>query len=321
MVDRIWWNGKARSVLPSEIRNHVHRWQGEMSTSEGVKAFDKKSRLKVYLLYLTTVTCGLVHWLVGDNVTLDILLVLVMGLFSIPYTRVFMHSQMHWGMGGNQFTRFLLDHFISLQFSIPQRGYVYGHREHHKYDNDYNEQGYPRDLQSTFLFSKDGRPSHPCLWLAFYVLVYQHFIHAYLVLKGGKSKDILSYLMELSVIVLMHVVLFVGFNAFYLHAYLPALCVAWTASGIVLYMMHAVDSDTYTVHPTNNSLSPFFNSFGDNDGYHIEHTLFASLHPLYLERLHAMLPVAEEQRLPRHYVVEFFRRKSGTKQSVNYTQK
>lgn len=303
-----WCDGAARRGIDEAVRMRVLDWQQEARASEEVEHFDRHSRRKVALLYAVSFACFAAYQWSSGNGFVAAASLLTMGLFSIPYTRVFMHSQMHWGMGGTAVTQFLVRHFISLQFSVPQTGYEYGHRLHHRYDNDFNPKGLPRDLQSTYVFSRNGKPTPALLWLPFYLLFFQTLVCAYLVLRGGKWRDILGYLMELGAILGLHATLFGYTQDFYLSVYLPALLLAWTASGIVLYVMHEVDARQYGVHPTNNSHSRFFNGFGDNDGFHIEHTLFPGLHPLYLERLHRLLPTPPQQNLKNHYVIAFVKK-------------
>lgn len=304
-----WWGGAARKRLPLDTIQKIEQLRASQKLDTRIEDFDKKSRLKVWLLYFTSLLCFLAYQVLPQSFLVNILLVLVLGLFSIPYVRVFMHSQMHWGLGGGKLTKFMLDHFISLIFAVPQTGYVFGHRAHHRYDNDYNPNGLPKDLQSTYIFSKNGQPTPLVPWLLFYVFIYQIFVHALLVFQNGKLKDKASYLMELTIIGVFHWLLYSVDSGLYLTVYLPGLMLAWTASGIVLYMMHAVDMDTYSVHPTNDSLSPFFNSFGDNDGYHLEHSLFPSLHPIHLEKAHSFFALPATQCSKRHYVLELFARK------------
>ena len=55
-------------------------------------------------------------------------------------------------------------------------------------------------------------------------------------------------------------------------------------SAITLYMMHAVDLEKCHVHPTLNCANRLFNWFADNGGYHIEHSLYPTLHPAFLLR-------------------------------------
>jgi fatty acid desaturase len=137
----------------------------------------------------------------------------------------------------------------------------------------------------------------------YYVLVFQNVITLWLVLKSGKVKEMLGYVCELASIIAFHLMLWCLSAQFYYHIYLPALFLAWLASAVVLYMMHAVDAIDYTVHPTNTSTSPFFNRFGDNDGYHLEHSLFPGVHPLYLPNIHSLIEYGPRQILVEHYFI------------------
>ena len=304
-----WWGGAARRRMSEDILSIYDDLREKSSDKENVDLFDKKTRLKVYILYGTFVACFLAYYFLPFSVYLSVALAIVMGFFAIPYLRVFMHSEMHWGVGSKGLSRVFFKHFLSLLFSVSQTGYVYGHRAHHRYDNDYNPSGFPKDLQSTYIFSKSGRPTNPLVWLAFYVLVYQQFIHAYLVFSGKVITDKIWMIVELAVIVAFHSAMYIYFFDFYLFSYLPALLIAWVGSGIVLYMMHSVDADSYKIHPTNNSLSKFFNTFGDNDGYHLEHSLFPSIHPKYLKEMAECVDLDDSQNLKDHYVIAFFKLK------------
>jgi hypothetical protein len=88
------------------------------------------------------------------------------------------------------------------------------------------------------------------------------------------------------------------------------------ASATVLYMMHAVNADEYVIHPTNTCTDRFFNSFGDNDGYHLEHTLFPSIHPLFLPKVHGLLQCDPRQIFPIHYFKAGVRRALGRSRQV-----
>jgi fatty acid desaturase len=317
--EKQWWNGKARAKLPDAVLLDARRWQSSRH-SETVQQFDKRSRLKVSMLFIGFLLVMLVYRFVPIHVSVTVCAVLVLGTFFIPYTRIFMHSQMHWGLGGGPISRFLLGHFVSLLFSVPQTGYSFGHRMHHRFDNDLDSNGRPKDLQSTYIFSRGSKPTHPLLWIPYYIFVFQHLITAFLVLHKGNGRERLWFMVELGAIVIFHFTLWVEVPIFYLSVYLPALFLAWIGSAVVLYMMHAVDAEDYIIHPTNTSISPFFNRFGDNDGYHIEHTLFPGVHPLYLPRLHAVMDLDPRQILREHYVVAGIKYLLGVKRKEHESE-
>jgi len=226
----------------------------------------------------------------------------VLGLVALPLLRVFMHSQAHWRVGNGPVRNWLLDRGISLLFGISQTGYKYGHLAHHRYDNDYDPTGFPRDLQSTYIFSRDRRPTNIWLWCAFYVFVYQHFVHLFHVLNAPKRGESAWYALETGLIAAFHVGLYSLWPGFYLAVYLPSLLLGWFVSAVALYMMHAVEHDDYEVHPTLNVREPLFNWLGDNDGYHLEHSLFPHVHPAYLKQLSDLVGPPEQQMLDQQYV-------------------
>jgi hypothetical protein len=95
---------------------------------------------------------------------------------------------------------------------------------------------------------------------------------------------------------------------FYLGVYLPALGLAWVVSALGQYMMHAVDLAHYRLHPTLNSHSRLLNWVGNNDGYHLEHSLYPNIHPAFLEQASALIGPPREQVLEGTYVTEALRR-------------
>jgi fatty acid desaturase len=202
----------------------------------------------------------------------------------------------------------LLDHSISLLFGIPQTGYKYGHMAHHRYDNDYDPTGFPKDLQSTYIFSRNRRPVDIWTWCAFYLIVYQHAVHLYHTINAPRRREILWYLFEYIIILMFNISLCRLAAGFYFNVYLPSLALAWMVSAACLYMMHAVDLDEYRVHPTLSTRDPLFNWLGDNDGYHLEHSLYPGIHPVYLGRVSALIQPPEEQVLEGQYLTAAFRR-------------
>jgi fatty acid desaturase len=301
-ASRQWWRGRARNRLPKAVLDHAQRRQATPE-SDAIHRFDALSRFKVGLLFAGFFATLWLYERLGEGRVVAVLCVAAVGLFFVPYTRIFMHSQMHWTMGGSRITRFVLDRFVSLLFSVPQTGYAVGHRMHHRYDNDCDPSGRPRDLQSTYMFSRTSRPTSIFLWVPYYMFGFQHAVVPWLVFTKAKKAERVWYVVELAGIVAFHAALFTYHASFYRYVYVPGLLLAWMASAVVLYMMHAVDASTYATHPTNTSTSRFFNWFGDNDGYHLEHTLFASVHPMYLPELHDLLALDPKQVLQDHYFI------------------
>jgi fatty acid desaturase len=301
--ERQWWNGEARKKLQPDVVEQARKWQVQENHS-AIKQFDFFSRIKILFLFSCFLVVLALHTQFVDRTHISWLAIFVLGFFVIPYTRIFMHSQMHWGMGGSKVTHFVLDHFVSLLFSIPQTAYTLGHRMHHRFDNDFSSNGLTKDLQSTYIFSRNGgSPTGILIWVPYYMFAFQHFIAPFLVLRDGKPREKFWYVVELLVIIAFHLTLYYFVPHFYISAYIPGLLLAWLSSAIVLYMMHAVDANEYLIHPTNTSLSKFFNKFGDNDGYHLEHTLFPAVHPLYLPQLHKLIEPTGTQVFMDHYFV------------------
>ena len=234
--------------------------------------------------------------------------VIVLGLVAMPFLRVFMHSQGHWKAGNGPIRNFILDHGLSLLFGLSQTGYKYGHLAHHRYDNDYDPTGFPKDLQSTYIFSRNRKPTNIWVWCVFYILVYQQFIHMFHAFNAPKRREALWFVIETAMIIAFNMALFAWVPAFYLAVYLPSLLLAWFVSAVSLYMMHAIDLDDYDVHPTLNTSDKLFNWFGDNDGYHMEHSLFPALHPVFLEMTSRLINPPEEQVLKGQYFTAAFDR-------------
>jgi fatty acid desaturase len=215
-----------------------------------------------------------------------------------------MHSQSHWGVGNGPVRNFLLDHTISVLYGTPQTGYKYGHLAHHRYDNDFDSRGFPKDLQSTYVFSRNGKPANVWLWCLYYMIVYQNAIHLFHVLNAARRREVLWYAVEMGLIVAFHMALWQFSSAYYLAVYLPTLTVAWLVSALTLYMMHAVDLERFHVHPTLNTCNRMFNVIGDNGGYHLEHSLYPNLHPVFLDKASALIQPPAKQTLTGPYVTE-----------------
>ncbi|MFL1486305.1 fatty acid desaturase [Marinobacter sp. LN3S78] len=293
-----------------DLTREVLKIQSNQRGAQDIIEFDRKTRKKVYALQGTTFAFIATSSIWISNWYLAALAIIVLGTFAMPYIRVFMHSEFHWGLGGTTLERRWFRNFISLTFSVPQRGYEIGHRIHHRYDNDFSNDGRPRDPQSTYIFARNGSPSNPFLWIIYYAFLFQHMVLPYLVVKNGKNTDIASYFFQLSGIISLHVIIFLYAKEFYLLIYLPSTVISWFGSAIVLYMMHDVSLEGISSHPTNNSASQFFNWFGDNDGFHLEHHVFAGVHPARLREVHDIVRdnIPDKQILPNHYATEFFKR-------------
>jgi hypothetical protein len=74
-------------------------------------------------------------------------------------------------------------------------------------------------------------------------------------------------------------------------------------AAIALYMMHYVEHSDESFYHTLNCLDPAFNWFGDNDGYHIEHSLFPNLHPYFLKEAASFVGAPETNLVHENYVI------------------
>jgi fatty acid desaturase len=295
-------------ALPPAARGLIRRWSRAGQCDPEIRRSNFHTQLKVlamYALFLGALAAYLYtggHWLVAAaNVA-------GLGLIVLPVLLMLMHNQCHWKAGSGPVRNWLLDHGMGTLFSVPQTGYKYAHRAHHRYDNDFDPRGFPKDLQSTYLFSRDGRTANIWLWCVFHMFVYQHGICLLHVINAPRRREILWYAFEYALIAGLHVALCALCPGFYLGVYLPALLLGWLVAALSQYMMHGVDLDKFRLHPTLNSSNRLLNLLGNNDGYHIEHSLFPNLHPVFLKRASALIGPPEEQVLKGTYAMEALRR-------------
>jgi fatty acid desaturase len=294
--------------LDPEERGLIQRWSRAGLGDPEVRRSNFHTQLKVLAIH--GVFLGILgaylytggHWLVA------VASVALLGLVLLPVVRLLMHSQAHWKAGNGPVRNWLFDHGLGTLFSVPQTGYKYGHLAHHRYDNDFDSRGFPKDLQSTYIFSRNGRPTNIWLYCAFYMFVYQHAIHLFHVLNAPRRREVLWYALEYGLIAALHVALYAVSPGFYLWVYLPALFLGWLVAALSLYMMHAVDLDDFQIHPTLNSRNRLINFLGNNDGYHLEHSLFPNLHPAFLAKASALIGPPKEQVLEGSYMTEALRR-------------
>jgi fatty acid desaturase len=297
----------SKDGIPSETRAKIMALRRSEDAPDRVRRANSITQMKVLALHLSLPLCMLLDHATLGHPGVRLACVAALGLMCLPFLRVFMHSQAHWKVGNGPLRNWLLDRWISLPFSISQTGYRMGHVAHHLYDNDFEPRGIPKDLQSTYLFSRNRSPGNMWKWILGYVLVYQHGVHFLHVLNSPNPKVLRWYLFETASIVAMHYGMFHYLPGFYFAVYLPALGLAWLVAAIALYMMHYVElSDVESgpfVYHALNSVEPFFNWFGDNDGYHIEHSLFPSVHPVFLRSANELLQPPREQQLQHNYVI------------------
>ncbi len=295
-------------TLPPEAQQQIRQWSRVGPNDPVIRRANFHTQLKILAIHVVFFLALAAYLATGGHWLAAAVSVFVLGLVALPFLRVYMHSQGHWGIGNGPVRNWLLDHGLSVLFGIPQTGYKYGHLAHHRYDNDFDARGFPKDLQSTYIFSRNGKPTNLWLWCAFYVLVYQHAIHLFHVLNAPRRRELAWFAFEYAVIAAFNVAVWLVSPGFYLAVYLPSLVLAWLVSAVSLYMMHAVDHDHFEIHPTLNTRDRLFNWFGDNDGYHLEHSLYPALHPVFLDKASALIQPPEEQVLEGQYVTEALRR-------------
>lgn len=298
-------------TLPAEAQQQIRQWSRAGETDPVIRQANFLTQLKILAIHAVFGLALADYLMSGGHWVAAALGVAILGLVALPFLRVYMHSQSHWGIGNGPVRNWLLDHGISILFGIPQTGYKYGHLAHHRYDNDYDSRGFPKDLQSTYIFSRNGKPTNIGVWCLFYVIVYQHAIHLFHVLNAPRRRELAWFAFEYVVISAFHAAVWAVSPGFYWTVCLPSLGLAWLVSAVSLYMMHAVDHDDFEVHPTLNTRNRLFNLIGDNDGYHLEHSLYPGLHPVFLDKASALIQPPPEQVLEGQYFTEALRRLVG----------
>ena len=292
-----------KTMFPEATMKQVRAWSRGGASDPRVRRMNLITQLKIGLLYAMFAGCLAGYRITGGGLAVQIAGIAVLGLFAIPFLRVFMHSHMHWKIGNGPVRNFILDHALSMMFSVQQTGYELGHWAHHLYDNDFDPRGFPKDLQSTYVFSRTGKPASMALWGLFYVTVYQFGVQLFHVLNARKKRVVLGFAGDTLVIAAFHAGVYTLSSGFYLGVFLPALGIAWAVAAIALYMMHNLPVDGSRYYHAINCLDPFFNWFGDNDGYHIEHSLFPGIHPAYLKLANGLLAPPRDQQIHDNYVI------------------
>jgi hypothetical protein len=67
-LEKQWWNGKARAKLPDAVLRDARRWQSSRH-SETVQQLDRRSRLKVSMLFIGFLLIMLIYSLVPIHST------------------------------------------------------------------------------------------------------------------------------------------------------------------------------------------------------------------------------------------------------------
>lgn len=298
---------RTKEKYSKDYLKHKIREIRDGTNQADIEHFDKSSRNKVIFLNATFLT-SLLTYISFPTVYTALILVVVNGTFSIPYLRVFIHSEMHWGLIKNKALSWLFRSFAFAIYHVPFEAYKYGHFAHHRHDNDVAGADKAKDKQSTYLTSRQGTPINPLLWIIHYLFVYQFYYQTKLVIDSKLRSAKINYTLQSLIILALDIAIFNISEDFFVFIYLPSIALAWIGSGIVLYMMHCVDFEKSVYHHSVNSYSTFFNKFGDNDGLHIVHSMFPSLHPMLAKDVDELIKpeLHESQVLDKHYVTQFF---------------
>jgi fatty acid desaturase len=296
-------------ISEEELTRYAQQLRKDQSLAEAVRKYDAASRKKVYLLnasFLATfaawIASGGAAWLIAP-------LIIVNGMFALPYLRVFIHSEAHWGLGVNRAQTWYLRYLAFAAYQVPFEAYRLGHFAHHKYDNDVPTRGLANDRQSTYLYSRSGNPISFLIWALHYLLVYQYFYQFMLVIRKASRQKMQELAVQALIIVALDLGLALISLSFFLEIFVPSLSIAWLGSSVVLYMMHNVRKSDAVYHHSVNSYSRAFNKFGDNDGLHIVHSMFPFLHPYHVTAVDEMLrkDLHPSQVIEGHYVTGYFK--------------
>lgn len=267
----------------SDVKRYARQLRGDAQYADGIRRFDTRSRMKVYGLNLITALSLLVFLCAGQPMWLVPVLIGVNGVFALPYLRVFIHSEAHWGLAETKIGRTYMRYIAYAPYHIPFEAYRVGHFAHHQYDNDSPRKGerLSRDRQSTYLYSKNGTPIRFSVWAIHYLFIYQYVEQIAMVLRRSRKRKLFEMAAQAALIIAIDVAIITLSWKFFVYVFLPSLAIAWIGSAIVLYMMHNVVLSDAQYHHSVNCYSKFFNSFGDNDGMHVVHSLVPFLHPFH----------------------------------------
>lgn len=293
------------------LKSEAQRLRRAPEHREAIDEFDAASRRKVYALNALFVATAVAFFLAGQTWWMAVLCTLVNGFVALPYLRVFIHSEVHWGLGRTRWQTRYLRYLAFAPYQVPFEAYRLGHFAHHRYDNDVPERGLANDRQSTYLYSTAGKPVNFLVWAAHYLFVYQYFHQVRLVVRKASRRKIAEFFAQLAVVLALDIALLVLVPRFALLVLLPSLAIAWAGSAIVLYMMHDVVKSDAVHHHSVNSYARFFNSFGDNDGLHVVHSMMPFLHPYHAPAIDRLIKdeLHPDQVVQGHYITEFAKRR------------
>ncbi|UGT56971.1 fatty acid desaturase family protein [Nocardia asteroides] len=297
----------------ASLKAEAQRLRRAPEFRSAIEEFDAASRRKVYGLNLLFAATIVAFFAAGQTWWMAMICTLINGFLALPYLRVFIHSEAHWGLGRTTWQTRYLRYVAFAPYQVPFEAYRLGHFAHHSYDNDVPERGLARDRQSTYLYSTAGKPVNFLIWAAHYLFVYQYFHQIKLVARKASRRKLAEFGAQLALVIAIDVALLVLAPRFALMVFVPSLLIAWIGSAIVLYMMHDVVKSEAVHHHSVNSYAKFFNSFGDNDGLHVVHSLLPFLHPYHAPAIDAMIKdeLHADQVVTGHYVTEFAKRRLG----------
>ncbi len=294
----------------SDAKRYARELQRDKQFEPDIERFDARSQMKVYGLNFLTVLSFVAFVLAKQPLWLVLPLICLNGALTLPYLRVFIHSEAHWGLAKGRIGRLYMRYIAYSFYHIPFEAYRVGHFAHHQYDNDAPGDGesLSRDRQSTYLYSREGIPVRFGIWALYYLFVYQFVNQVSMVVRRSRKQELWEMAAQTVVIMALDLAMILISWKFFVLIFIPSLAVAWIGSAIVLYMMHNVKLTDARYHHSVNSCSRFFNSFGDNVGMHIVHSLAPSLHPYHQARVNKLVEanLHPSQTVGRHYVIAFF---------------
>lgn len=304
----------------NDVKRYARELRSDKQYENQIERFDARSRMKVYGLNALTICSFGLFVLAGEPMWLVPVLIAVNGLFALPYLRVFIHSEAHWGLSKSRFGRTYMRYIAYSLYHVPFEAYRVGHFAHHQYDNDAPGEGerFSRDRQSTYLYSSQGIPVRFGAWAFHYLFVYQYANQIAMVAKRAGRRKLFEMGAQAAIIIGFDIAMMVVSWRFFVMIFVPSLVIAWLGSAIVLYMMHNVRLSDAKYHHSVNSYSKFFNSFGDNDGMHVVHSIVPFLHPYHQARVNELIEndLHPSQSLPGHYVGAFMKTRLFKQRSV-----
>ena len=140
------------SSAPPRRAQQIRKWGWADDRDPTVRTASLRTQVKIVAVYMTFAFSMLAYRWAGGHWAVLVVSVAVLGVIALPLLRLFIAPTPtgRWGTGrcgtGCSTTG------VSVLLDIPQTGYKYGHLAHHRYDNDFDPRGFPKDLQSTYIF-------------------------------------------------------------------------------------------------------------------------------------------------------------------------